>query len=369
MKEVYDKLDKIIPHGEFLRGFCNQTSISKFDLRDVLKKRGVFNGNDDKEYSVPILTSTLLSPSEFENLSSKVNKKEDNKKRNSSTLTINNDAKIINILPARINIHEVISTEYENFKIINVPVLKMIDDDENILKLEIEIERNDVNKSWYESKNIFKANLIIKKEEGDVLTFLKEHTSKESLKVINAYQDYLVKKLKEANKVDEKEKLKKILFGDFSNEERILFFVKLCTTLESSHFEFVDIVDLEFKPDESLALHQDIHWMENKKRLTMNGKNIHKTFFFENTSYRKHLICWGIRVVLKYKYELYDGYVSVNFGFPDYQDKLEKSEFEINIGKFNINQNVSYSEKNQAKRKIFNLLESEKNKIYKYYQS
>ena len=64
MNIEHKDIDKFIPFGEALRGFANQKFISAYELQTILKERGVFVLNADKDYLVPILQTLMLSPSE-----------------------------------------------------------------------------------------------------------------------------------------------------------------------------------------------------------------------------------------------------------------------------------------------------------------
>lgn len=59
-------IDKFIPFGEALRGFVNQKFITPPVLQSILKERGIFVLNADKDYMVPIMQTLLLSPAEFD---------------------------------------------------------------------------------------------------------------------------------------------------------------------------------------------------------------------------------------------------------------------------------------------------------------
>ena len=244
----------------------------------------------------------------------------------------------------------------------------MVNNNPNNIKIDIEIERNDLNKSWFESKNTFKCSLNVIKTDENELKIVKTNTSPETYDVTRAYEKNLISHLKEKALIKKDEELKKIYFGEFNNEHRIVYLIRLSTKLNSSFFDFKDIVDWEFKPDDNIKLPEEINWMTNKEALIIKGKNIHNTFFFDDSEYHKYLKVWSIEAKLSFNYELYTGECTVNFGFFDYPTKGDNAEFEINISRFSVYQNLDARDKKIAKSKIFELLESEKNKIYKKYK-
>ena len=80
MNVEHKDIDKFIPYGEMLRGYANQNIISNAEIHRILKERGIFTLNQEKEYTVPILQTLLLSPKEFEEVRNSFSKKEDNEK-------------------------------------------------------------------------------------------------------------------------------------------------------------------------------------------------------------------------------------------------------------------------------------------------
>ncbi len=368
MIDPYKHIDKILPQGEFLRGFVNQSLLSKSDLKEILRKRGVFFNHNSKEKYVPFLSTILLSPNEFEFLKDQLNTKEDNTKSSTGTISFNSQEELINIVPDTININDKIDFNLINFKVNKLsPFYKESKLNDKVV-LNFEIIRQDFNKSWYESSNLFSGNLIIEKQEGgSSIKIIKEYTSQETLKVANVIENIVLDHFKKTNSIAPKEEIKKIYFGDFNNETRIIFFLRLSNKMNNSFFNFDDIIDVHFKADEDSDLPKEIDWMSDKDTLIFKGKGIQKDFFFKEKKYHKYIKCWGMEVKFNFNYELAEGNLSVNFGFPYFEKIGNKAEFEINIGSFNLKNNIPSSDKRKVKKKLLNLLEKEKTKIYNNY--
>ncbi len=79
MNTEHKDIQKIVPYGEQLRGFANQKFISSAEIHRILKERGIFLLNQEKDFTVPILQTLLLSPSEFDKIREAFSQKEDNK--------------------------------------------------------------------------------------------------------------------------------------------------------------------------------------------------------------------------------------------------------------------------------------------------
>ena len=98
MNIEHKDIDKFIPYGEMLRGYANQNIISNAEIHRILKERGIFTLNQEKEYTVPILQTLLLSPREFEEVRNSFSKKEDNEKAFSREINWATNETILNTL-------------------------------------------------------------------------------------------------------------------------------------------------------------------------------------------------------------------------------------------------------------------------------
>ena len=139
-KEPRD-IDQILPHGEMLRGFMEQSFVSKSDLKDLLRSRGVFTCNSDKQDSIPILMSTVLSPIEFDHLRECQNQKEDNPKIVTQTIEWDADKNLLESLPDHFNLNSMLDLEFSNFKVNGSPNFIPVNGNQDHLKMDFNIER------------------------------------------------------------------------------------------------------------------------------------------------------------------------------------------------------------------------------------
>lgn len=367
MKQEHKFIDKILPYGELLRGFANQPYISKADLKHLLRNRGVFFNQTEKEYLVPCLSTLLLSPVEFDELRECQNTKEDNIKKNTSRLEWNSNASLADSIRT-LDFKDLIPEEGVNFWFNSEPTITIQDDNPNKVKIEFNIERNDLNKSWYESSNVFSGKIELEKSSENEIRIVKSYTSSESNAVGDNLQKKLVNHFKENNCVGEDKQLIKILFGDFENEDRIVFFNRLSAYMnKSEQFEFIDIINMEFRPDNSKPLPNEIDWMNNKSEMKFKGRQIHDTFFIKDKQFHKNLQFWEMESSFKFNYLNYQGNCNVVFSFKDFLTKGDKAEFEITISNFNINNapEQSIREKTGIKNRLLDLFEERKDETYK----
>lgn len=356
----------MLPYGELLRGFASQGSISKGEMKKVLRGRGVFFKNNEKEDMVPCLTTLLLSPSEFDILKDCQNTREDNPKKSSSRIELDNTTISMEHLPKVEELQGLIASEYNNYELTKPP--EIIIDKSNLEKFELtfEIERYDLNKSWYESKNVFTGGLLFEKVSDGELLITKSYTSPETEDVANRYQNLFIQHFKSTGIVKVDSILKKILFGDFANASRIQFFFKLTTQMDGLYFNFIDVEDMEFRPDENETLPEGIEWMEKKKALIMKGEGIHNTSFLRELTYHPFLQVWGLEAKYKYEYSGVKGTCIVNYVFRDFNEKQGRSEFEINISSINYDESsLSFKQKMDIKQGLLGILDKRKNDLYK----
>jgi hypothetical protein len=181
----------------------------------------------------------LLSPSEFDSLRELQNTREDNTKKSTSRLPWNTDIDISESV-SNFTFENLIPKEGVNYWFRSEPQITILNRDK--LSIEYEIERNNLNKSWYEAKNIFRGKIDIERIGPSEIKFIKSYTSQESSVVGDNLQKALVKYFKDNEFVQADKDLIKILFGDFKNEDRITFFYRLSSYMTSNHFTFKDIV-------------------------------------------------------------------------------------------------------------------------------
>ncbi len=366
MKIQHKDIDKFLPFGELIRGFANQPYLSSSDLKRFLRRRGIFFTNADKETLVPCISTLLLSPSEFDDLRICQNTREDNTKKNTSRLEWNSDKPIIETL-SNFTFDNIIPAEGANFWFTSEPNICVLDKNPNLIAIDFEIERQDLNKSWYESKNVFKGRLIIEKVDDNEIKLIKSYSSPESNFVAETIQRELVHHFKANKVVQEDTELKKILFGDFSNEDRIVFFYRLSSNMKSIYFTFNDIINMEFKPDEKKPLPKLIDWMKNKSALKLKGNQIHDTFFIKEKEYHSNLQFWEMESSFDFTYNQHKGSCNVVFSFSDFPSKGDKAEFEINISNFSVINGSEYStkDKTQIKNALLDLFDSKKDETYR----
>jgi hypothetical protein len=163
MKKEPDDIDQFLPCGEMLRGFMEQPFVNRDDLKKVLRNRGVFTSNVEKHDMIPILSATILSPSEFDYLRECQNSREDNPKIITQTIEWQSEDTLFESVPENFEINSFLDLEFSNYKVIGSPTFIPIEGNPNHIKIDFSIEREDLSKNWATNKSIFSGSLELKR--------------------------------------------------------------------------------------------------------------------------------------------------------------------------------------------------------------
>lgn len=363
MNTEHKDIQKILPYGEQLRGFANQKYITSSELSRILKERGVFTLNSDKDFTVPLLQTLLLSPKEFDKIREAFSTREDNKKITSSDITWQNNAQIL--------VPDLLLVNVDDFMRKNLPTCKLeqpirfapVSSNPNHLKAEILLKRNDINKSWYEQTNIFEGSIEFINDDHGKGRVIIAHTAPE----IKELGGYIVKnrieEYKKKGMIATEEELRKIIFKDFSNDERFIFFFRLTNHLQSEYFTCQDLKDISIKPEETV-LPEEIKWMEELNKILLSGKSLDKKDFIKDIKFHKHLILWSVDASFSYTYKGETGMFTVSFGFPDFTTKKENSEFELNISSLSPSNPIDSRAKRLLKSQLLSEMDKQKSIVY-----
>jgi hypothetical protein len=334
MNKEPDDIEQFLPYGEMLRGFMEQSFVGKGDLKNLLRNRGVFTFNTEKSDMIPILSATIIRPSEFDLLRETQNSKEDNPKITTQTIEWRSPHKIFDALPECIDFNEVLDLEFANYKVVGSPIFTSINGDLDQVKVDFSVERSDLTKNWSANKSIFQGSLEFHKIGGeDDVKIIITHTANETKQVASKVSTTLVRHFKDKGFIDPEKGIEKILFSKFSNAGRIKYLLSLTKECKPNILIFQDIVNLELSPDISNPLPDGIEWMERKiQDLKLNGSELHKTFLFSSKKYYDHLYLYQVDSKFKFDISGVKGTCVISVGFSDYgKIRNPEAEMEINI--------------------------------------
>jgi hypothetical protein len=363
MNTEHKDIQKILPYGEQLRGFANQKYITPSELNRILRERGIFTLSSDKDYTVPLLQTLLLSPKEFDKVRESFSTREDNPKKSSSDI---NFAAGVNIMVPEllfVNVDDFIKRELPTC-ILEKPIQFIpVSNNSNHLKAEISLKRNDINKSWYEQTSKFDGTIEMINDNNGKGRIIISHTASETKELAEFIVKKQVEKYKDKGIIAPKEELRKIIFKDFSNEERFVFFFRLTNHLQSDYFNCQNIKDVSIKPEDGV-LPAEIKWMEELNKIILSGKSLDKKDFIKENKYHKHLILWNIESTFSFDYKGAKGLFTVNFGFPDYSVKRESSEFELHIERLMPEKTIDTRTRNHLRSQLLSEMDKQKSIVY-----
>lgn len=366
IKEPQD-INKIVPHGEFLRGFINQRFISSKDLIKILRDRGIFILNQEKDYIVNLMQVLLLSPSEFDKIRESFSAKEDKDKKISRELIWNENIQIFNPEFLKVDTTSFLKDKLPTCELLRPISFVMVNQDPNHIIASFTLKRSDINKAWYEQTNIFDGSIEFKNEQGKGYVRI-THTAEETKELAEQILRAVITRYKNEGLMPRDAIPKKIMFSDFNNKERFKFFYCLTTTINSEIFSFKEIKDISIKPDEDDALPEDILWMEKMKKIIISGESLNNTYFMSKPEYHSSLILWSIDALFSYEYRGSKGHISVSFGFPNFTKNISESEFEITIISLQPNDKMNLKQKKELESRLLSEFDNIKADIYVKHQ-
>lgn len=366
MTKHNQNFDTFLPHGEVLRPFLNQPFISKGDLKNLLRKRGVFTSSSEKEYSIPAFTTNLITPSELETLRLGYSSKEENPKVVSQTIEWSNEDNLIESLPEELDINKIIDLDFKNYKITGAPYFIPVGSNLNQVLLEFEVERIDQSTSWADHTKSFKGSIeIVKDPRSKELIITNTHTAPETKEVTSKITNHLVTHFKSQGQTPKDAEIGKILFCNFDNSKRFDYLLALTKFLKKTCLNFEEIVDAGISPDPKSSLHPRIEWIREKiKNLNLSGSKLDETLFFEK-DVRDCLVLHRLDCDFRFSTAGHDGNCVMSFSFPDYAlKKALDAELEVKIKTITFEDTKNPREKSRIKLTI--LKEVEYAKINKF---
>lgn len=309
----------------------------------------------------------MLSPVEFDFLKEKLQAKEDREKTITRTLGWESNKTLIAAIPDNLNIQEIIKTNYPKYKVVGNPNFKMVDNNPNRIALDFKCETANYRKPWYRGKSEFRGQVTFEKviTKGNKVQLQIIHTSPETIEISEKVAKHLEKHFKENNYMNPQKEIQRILFKDFTNEERIEFFLSM--TESNDVFDFTKATFLDIGPDPNENLPEGINWLELAKvrELSINGEVLHNIHFIKDKTLHKFMELCEMEIIYNFSIPSAEGNCRIRFGFSNYfKKRIGNIEFVADINK--INPKDEYTNVPQASIRNQLLKEFEKFKTEKY---
>ena len=187
---------------------------------------------------------------------------------------------------------------------------------ENRYELDIDIERTNTSKDLISGKTRHAGRLTVLLEKGKVNVKI-EFTSQETKLYLEEVATALNVKLKESNCIQED--LRSIKFQDFkANRSRVIFLTSFKDLTYSDHFSQGEIVNIKFKPDESITnLPNELNSYKGKVRnLDINGNLLEELPHIEQSEYQDAILLSRVKIKFKFAVDGNSGFCVAEIGFP-----------------------------------------------------
>ncbi len=303
--------------GDRLRILLNSDHISNGEITETLKEKGIFVGSTDKSDTVPLLSTCLLTPAEFKKLVEKSFTRESGKKYSSckfilksknanwKTELLNNFDSVVK----GINLED--DREFASEPAISV------DPDGNV-RIAYSLRVLDFSKDWIEQEIVYPGEILLKQSGGGLeIEVNRFRTSKDTNKFNDGVTGAIGKFYKSID-VTTDEKPESILFDDFTNSERIRFFLQL-TSVNTPELSFKEIGNFEIIRDQetgSLPKEQRIEWMEGRvNKVQIKGKDLGRIFLLEEPAYYQYYYLVKMTSIYAFKFGANAGECSIDFSF------------------------------------------------------
>jgi hypothetical protein len=368
MELINQNINRFLPFGDSLRIILQNTSYSPNDIKGFLKRKGVFIDGKDESIMIPLLTTTLVSPIEFDHIKEKIKTKEDKEKLFTRVFECNSTAPLISSLPENFNIQEIIKEAFPRYKVIGNPnfvAQKASKDKNERIALEFKCESENYSKEWYRAKNDFKGEIALEKiVKNNELQLQITYTSQETKDVSEKVFKKLEKHFKKSKIIDENKEAKKITFSSFTNEERVEFLLSF--TEGNDVFEFDKACSVDLGPGGN-QLPNELSWLNigGVRRLALNGDILHEIPYLTNLELRPFIELSSVEIQFKFKYHAAEGMCKALISFPDYFKRLKQNtELEIYLHEIKPNNEYAAMPLGSITRYLNGELENLKSQLY-----
>lgn len=371
MSDKIQNVETILPFGNTLKPLvASSKALTTSDLKNTLAQKGIFVSSYDKEETLPLLLTSLLSPREFEDLKEKQKVKEAIPKRKSKNYIYSSNDNLIKVAPKlnEINMIELKKWGLENYEIIDINSFSRYENNDNQLHMSYKIKRTDLTKDWFDQVSVHEASMDIFLNKPEKRLMISTEYSAEETKEIN---DLLIKKVSSVLKnesVIQDEKGTEIKFGDFSNSSRINFllnFVEDALDLGNT-FTFDEITNIEISLDSKETLPKDFKWMEDKvSNMKFEGKALHETDILKDNKNHPSLVISLLKINYKFNTNSNSGECVVEIEFPTKRGRTlpkDDSEFIFKLINIKCKDKLNTS---SAKRILYRAFDIFKEECYK----
>lgn len=307
-----------IAYGNELRRLLNSNHISYGEVDSVLKEKGVFVGDNDKEVTVPLLSATLLTPDEFLKLIEN-NFNRESRPKVKPLLSLELAEKGLDwISPLK---KLLLTEDFQmlsskgNEKFVTEPTIVV---EGKKITISYSIMREDFSRDFLQRELIFNGEITIE-QQGNSLKLDRSSThSSKGIEAVNKKINARIAKILSDSKLVSDTKPQQITFGSFTNEERVRFFKRLTAGFPKCLL-LGTVNDIEISLDEHAPPLPDdpqISWMKQAvRRLKIDGERLNDIFLISDEQYYKYYYILRIDITFPFKEGANSGECHISFSF------------------------------------------------------
>ena len=366
-----DELTSLLPYGEGIKPLLIASSLSEYDLKFLLQKRGVFIKSSQRNITVPHLASMLLSPNEFETLRNRQHQKESNIKRyTAQSEWLDQTITIADVLTDKLDtIVKDLTKEESPYSIRNYSINYISN---NKILIAGEIERRDWTKDVFSSTTSHPWKFTIEKSNsGKIVEYISETTVPETKQLTNLFQTRIHQQFQSAKTVDATKAIQRVLATHFKGNHFLFEFLFEFTKLRFTSLEFVRIVDIETGIDNKRNFPENFQWLKGNigelKLTAVQGRKLKETDIIK-VGELGILVFGEIDAEFTFDYKDAKGTCIIRYGFPKFYDKKNQVEFETKIQRINLSREFSHISKETVKRHLLGDFQKDKHLVFELFR-
>ncbi|MFA0194053.1 hypothetical protein AB4454_04895 [Vibrio artabrorum] len=370
--------NNFIPWGESLKDLVSQTKCTPSVINTILRERGVFCSSSEKINTVPNLVTSLLSPEESYDLLGSIKTKEKLDRINFRNYEMKEDSDLLDLVSGLMEAEDLQTNDYVNYQISDFNDFTSLDGNStNALVLDFEVCRTDLLDGWFEAKKFFKGSVEIKKGTGDkddsgiTMSVKLNHSSPETKEIADRVITIVKKSLVEGDVIDLPKQGGRVLFNDFTNEDRVNFLNELASQQLAYEFYYKRIDDVHFNPDSELEtdhLKEDANLLEKDIEQYRVKGNLEKIITVKWKGVHPYIKVTKVVASYTVDYKSYSGECKVSYEFSDYaKRKLINPELCINFINLKL-KGASPSVMDEVQSIIMRQIETRKTELLKKYK-
>lgn len=324
-------VSRMLPFGVTLRPLLVQSCLTDSDLNSLLRERGIYINNVERQKLVPLIMKMILSPYEFELLLEKQTSKEDAPKRrnvqvNSQTQT----SLFVAMRDYQIDKGNVIPATVQNAEV-SSPIT-FFPASENEIIVSYSIKRQDLTKDWVTPSSIHAGSVtFIKNCSSGSVQINSEYTSKETddinRRIISLYTNHL-KQIGEIGNTENR-----ILPDDFTNRERFNFLLRIVGNTVEGSLIFLGINDFEIGPDpDNPPIDGSGLMTQNVRKMILNGRKLEENLAKISDDEKEHLMLRSLQVNYEVNFQGKKHRCRIDYGFMSFfRNQNTMPEFQYSV--------------------------------------